>query len=241
MFLPISKPIWENTPLLNSFIGQTRLLTPMSIITASIFAITLQKKRNLQFLIIISYLIVASTMLNWANRRMRETPTNPIAQDIEIYTEYYNEDDTKYHKRYLERLPLVHEIIQQRPLLNIDFVSGTGSAYEMYRAQTKHIYNVKVITKEAKIRENTLYFPGWTVKANGNPIKIDHEDKTKDNFGKITFSLSKGQYITVVEFSDTPVRFISKIISLISILAGLTIFIYLKIFHPKKPSKLRID
>jgi len=66
--------------------------------------------------------------------------------------------------------------------------------------------------KEATVRVNTAYYPGWTAVVDGKTIAIDYQ---KD--GTITFLVSGGEHSIRVFFSETPMRRIADLISLISL------------------------
>jgi hypothetical protein len=227
MFFPMSKPVWDNITLLHSFIGQTRLLTPIAIITAAIFAILIRKIKNPFFIMLICYLIIATTVLNWANRKMIPPPADPITNDSEIYTEYYNQDNDTSLQRYHTRLRLEGNVLSHPPSQPLEFIKGNGSYVQIKRQQEEHQYVIYVRT-DAGIMENTFYFPGWTVFANGKAIPVNYENTTNDSFGKITFQLKKGLYKIDVFLLDTPIRSLAKNISLVTLLGGiLTIIVFL--------------
>ena len=67
--------------------------------------------------------------------------------------------------------------------------------------------------KKADVEIPITYFPGWEVYSNGQ--KISQEDPSKH--GLIRVRLPEGTYKIQLNFSNTPVRAIGNIISLLSI------------------------
>ncbi|MBI2614068.1 MAG: hypothetical protein HYW62_04840 [Candidatus Levybacteria bacterium] len=76
--------------------------------------------------------------------------------------------------------------------------------------------------KDTQIAINTIYFPGWNVFVDSNRTKIDY---TNDK-GIIKFNMASGRHSVAVYFSETPVRLISDLISLISLLLLFTVILH---------------
>ncbi len=68
---------------------------------------------------------------------------------------------------------------------------------------------------------HAFYYPGWEVKVDGFPTKIN-----PDVIGAITFELSPGQHEVDILFTDTPVRLLSNIISLGALAFTSTYLVY---------------
>jgi uncharacterized membrane protein len=77
--------------------------------------------------------------------------------------------------------------------------------------------------QEGTVTVNTLYFPGWAASVDGKPVPIDYR---KD--GIIHVTVSEGEHILRVQFTETPVRTLADVISIIS-LAILAYFGYTSI------------
>ena len=80
---------------------------------------------------------------------------------------------------------------------------------------------VKIIANDLlTVRIRTFNFPGWTAHIDGIPAMIKSEDGTK----AILVDVPKGDHFLKLNFKDTPIRIIGKIVSLLSfiiLLAGL--------------------
>ena len=79
---------------------------------------------------------------------------------------------------------------------------------------------------KTRIRENTLYFPGWNVYVNGEPVDIEFQDQK--NRGLITFFVDKGENFVNIEFKDTKLRKFSSIFSIISLFLVIIFAIFYK-------------
>lgn len=106
----------------------------------------------------------------------------------------------------------------QRASKPIGVIYGLATYKEMKRTSTEHMYTIAV-KKNAYILENTLYFPGWIVLANGREIPIHYENRKLPEL--VTFYLKKGNYTVLVKYSETPLRLYTDILSYASFIACL--------------------
>ncbi len=77
------------------------------------------------------------------------------------------------------------------------------------------------VLKDSLIEVPITYFPNWTVFSNGKKIDLEYPDIR----GLIRFKLPIGNYLINFEFKDTPVRMIGNIVSLISFLILILLFL----------------
>lgn len=73
-----------------------------------------------------------------------------------------------------------------------------------------------------KITINTIYFPGWNVLIDSNKSKIDYANDK----GVIKFNMASGTHKIGAYFSETPVRLVSNLISLVSLLLLFTVLMH---------------
>jgi len=220
MMLQASEPIWKNIPLLHSFMMVQRLLVPNSFIEAAIAVLILVNLKNRSFIYIILYIVIASTVLNWANRYMVPVPSNPLRNENEFFSQFVDPKKSYYLERWARLAGKREELAYNYPKSSIEILSGKGKVIELGRRQEHHEYILSADT-DVIIRENTHYFPGWKVLANSKEIPINFENSEKDSFGLITFKLKKDIYKIDVKFEDTKVREVSKKISLSAIILGI--------------------
>src|SRR6185369_4992088 len=114
----------------------------------------------------------------------------------------------------------------QRPVSPIQVASGSASLEVISHTAIFHEYKIDAATP-ALIRENTFYFPGWTIYIDGIKAQVQYDLATYS--GVIHFSLPQGQHDVKVIFEDTPVRAFADRASLIFLgIFGLT-FVLLNI------------
>lgn len=89
------------------------------------------------------------------------------------------------------------------------------------KVRSNNINFVSSSTRDTEITINTIFFPGWKVFVDGNNSSINYNNKS----GVIKFNLSSGTHKVTTNFSETPVRFVSNIVSLASFLVLLIIVV----------------
>lgn len=124
--------------------------------------------------------------------------------------------------------------MEKTPEKSIEVINGKAEINEIKRSTTRHEYKISANT-ETRIRENTLYFPGWRVFVDDKSANIEFQDP--QNRGLITFNVPNGVHNVLVEFSKTKLRIFSDLISLFSIIS-LFIIILLSRFKVSKIIKI---
>ena len=97
-----------------------------------------------------------------------------------------------------------------------EFISGTGKINLISKNSTTRIYNIITDSNNARIKENTLYFPNWEVKVNGKKTGIEFQDPAYR--GLMTYFIPKGKNTVEIKFRDTKLRYVSNSISAVSII-----------------------
>jgi len=113
--------------------------------------------------------------------------------------------------------------MEKRPKAKVEIITGDGNIKEITRSVTKREYLVEA-KERMRILENTLYFPGWTVRVDGKLVDIQFQDPKYR--GLMTFYVEKGRHTLNIAYAETKVRLFSDILSLFSlaIIGGLFIF-----------------
>jgi len=221
MMQEISKSIWDFIPLISKFQFSYRFLLFTSffssIMAARITTILIKNKKGRNVLILLCFLAITTTILNWGHRRLIPTIDDAYLKKELISSSPIFEVTIPKWADYLNINP------QKKPVSHIDILSGNSDIIEIFRNTTRHKYTIHAYTKTT-IRENTFYFPGWTLKVNNKEYPFIY-DKEKYQ-GIITFSLPEGQYDVEVAYSDTLITKVSKIISSLSIVSILLYAFY---------------
>ncbi|OGD95770.1 hypothetical protein A3A48_04045 [Candidatus Curtissbacteria bacterium RIFCSPLOWO2_01_FULL_37_9] len=207
-----SLPIWNNLPFVDTIQFPWRLLSLVVFISAFLIAhvINTLSKKKIILAILVILASITSTIIY----------TKPVAF-VDRSDDFYstNEDTTTVRDEYL---PLwVKEKPFDRTYKKIEIISGIAQIEETKILHTYYKARINV-EDNTSIRVNTIYFPGWQVKADGQKVPISFQN----NFGLITFQLPQGIHEVIINYARSPVHLASEIIS-ISTLIGTCIYFYL--------------
>jgi len=98
---------------------------------------------------------------------------------------------------------------------------ASGNVQNITYNSYKISFVVNLPQKET-VRINTVYYPGWEVDVDGIQAKINYNNP----FGVIEINVNAGQHLIKGELRETPLRLLSDLISLLSILgAGIYLLI----------------
>lgn len=216
MILKITEPIWIITPFLKYSQYSTRLLVPLTLCISIIAGIVVKKINKTWFIIALCFFTIFYTILNWGNRRtIINIDDNYLKQEFSLKPNGGLEPTSPiWADSNKSKLTL-------KPKSNIEILKGEALIKEKYRNPINHNYIINAKTN-TEIKENTLFFPGWTVTANNRLIPINYRNPKSP--GVITFNLGKGIYAVNVKFIDLPIIILSKWLSGLSLL-GLLIYI----------------
>lgn len=210
LMLPYSKFIWSVFPLLNLMQFSYRLLHPfvfcLSIITAYL-VIKYKKRETIIFIFLI--LTIGYTLLNWGHRNMIPSIDDNWLRKNITYS-------TRQGEGVVEADPIWWNIknglwISQNPKTHLQIIQGRGQIKELSRNSVSHEYII-YSAQNTTILENTFYFPGWSVKVDSKPVKINYK---MPNFpARMVFNVPGGIHYIQVRYSDIPIIQYAKILSL---------------------------
>lgn len=200
---PQAMPIWVVITTLQKFQFPWRFLSVSVFVTAMIAGLvvnSLPKKYALYVCVIGVVLTLFFTKDYWYAKEYKE-------RDESFYTSIYKgTTDTG------ESAPIWSiRFMEKEPTSRIAVLEGEAQIFERQRTSTIHKYTIKA-ENSARIIENTLYFPGWHVYANGVEIPIQFQDQ--NHHGIITFTIPKGENSVDIIFKETKLRGISNMITL---------------------------
>lgn len=210
---PYSIFIWKLFPLITN-VGSQRLLIAAAFcisLLAGYVILNINKKWVIYGIVIFA---IGTTILNWGQRRVIPTINdNILRQNLSLGTTW---GDTHFYAipKWVNPKQLWFSKI---PDSHLEILDGEATVRNLNRTSINHRYLVNAKTPTI-LKENTLYFPGWNATINGKPINI-----VPDKNGVISLSLPKGNYILTLHFEDLFPFYLSKVISLTSILL---IFLY---------------
>lgn len=103
--------------------------------------------------------------------------------------------------------------IQDRATASAQIIQGSGRIVSTIIKPVQHEFTINADT-EVMVRDNTTYFPGWRVYANGKEVEIDYQTN-----GIIQYGLPEGTHDIEVVFRNSKTRTIASSISLVSLLS----------------------
>jgi hypothetical protein len=121
--------------------------------------------------------------------------------------------------------------VKQLPLESwkdkVELASGSVSNIS---SNSKRISFDVSLPKAETVRINTIYYPGWEVKIDGAQTKINYNNQ----FGVMEVNVNAGQHFIKGEFGETPLRLLSDLISLFSVLGLAGYLVYGLIYKFRK-------
>ena len=199
--------------LINRFIiiDFTWRILPLAVLAASVLAGFIVSRGRYRY--ILAVFIVSLSL--YANRNHIHINQSldwqvPFFLKLEKTTNSYDEYTPKWATK--DKLEIPHT-----PL---NFIQGNGK-YTLLSSDTYSLQAAIEISQSAKIRINTIYFPGWTVAVNQLPQPVDYTS------GFMDVGIPKGSSQLKAQFTQTPLNKFSNILTLIGLLTAV-IFIFKK-------------
>ena len=199
--------------LINRFIiiDFTWRILPLAVLAASVLAGFIVSRGRYRY--ILAVFIVSLSL--YANRNHIHINQSldwqvPFFLKLEKTTNSYDEYTPKWATK--DKLEIPHT-----PL---NFIQGNGK-YTLLSSDTYSLQAAIETSQSAKIRINTIYFPGWTVAVNQLPQPVDYTS------GFMDVGIPKGSSQLKAQFTQTPLNKFSNILTLIGLLTAV-IFIFKK-------------
>lgn len=213
---PYSKFIWDKITILQKFQFPWRFLSISVFVSSVLGALVFSQLRNYRKLLIITFIGVVFFL----NKDYWHAKGFLIKEESFFNGVYNSTTDTG------ESSPIWSvRFMEQRPLNRIEVIEGRASVKELFRSSTKHEYKINS-QGESRIRENTLYFPGWEVSVDGRKTNVEFQDP--QNRGIMTFNISGGFHEVLLEFKETKLRLISDLTTIFSTFVVLSLVLWRK-------------
>lgn len=206
--LEYSKFLWEILPIIKNLQFSYRINVLNVLILAAIGGLV-AKKIQKNILLIIIIIAIGITILNWGNRRTIPEITDAYIIKQLPQSSYLYEGSAPSAPKWTDP---ENVWVKDIPPSYLEVINGKADVKQISRSSTEHRYIVNVY-KKTLFKENTLYFPGWTVYVGGRKHAIDYQNKEYP--GLIIFSLSPGFYEIVVKYQLTTIQLISHSLSLL--------------------------
>ena len=219
---PYLKSFWISLPLISDA-GVQRLLILVALSTSVLAGyFTLMNIKRKWLIAGIISLAIFTTILNWGQRRVIPQINDSVLSKNLPYSTSRGEAHFYANTKWVNPK---HPWFSQIPSARLQIISGQGKVSNLKRLSTEHKYAIEA-SSPIQVRENTLYFPGWTATNDGKVLSI-----APDKNGVITFSLPMGNNEVILSYKDLFLFSLSKFISLGALLLTLA---YLIIYFVKK-------
>ena len=205
LMLFVSKPIWDlPTPLQN-------VSTPWRFLSLAVFSSAMaagyvvkkiEKNKLLRFTV---YGLLIALALYGNRNHLR-------INDIRNYDLNFLQNYPGVATGWNEHLPIwVKETPHEFSAVKLEILTGDCQIQTQTMKSNLQQFSVNC-QQESFLQLNTAYYPGWQVSLNRKITKIEPGEN-----GMISFSVPAGDNQLTAKFSDTPLRLISKIISIITL------------------------
>ncbi len=207
LMLPQSGFIWEKIMILQNFQFPWRFLSVTTFATAVLggLVFSIIPRKLSKYLLIAFCLLILVLSKDYFYPKAYQQKPESFYSGIWNSTTDTGESAPMWSVRFMEKRPNAH----------LEVIDGNAYIKELKRTSTYHKYQL-IVNKPTLFEENTLYFPGWEIKANNIPLKIQFQNM--NYMGVMLFNLQKGNYIVEVIYKETKLRLIADIISLVSII-----------------------
>ncbi|MCJ7792896.1 MAG: hypothetical protein MUP45_02880 [Candidatus Marinimicrobia bacterium] len=220
---PISLSLWQKFALLRQFQFSWRLLSLVTLATAlasfSFFQISSFKKKRPFFLLI--FLVVLTSLAYWRPPEGFDRIEEADYWNFPLNTTYFGEANTIWAGNPPESYP------DQR----VAIIEGEGEVAQFTKQSNQQRFRVLAET-EVNLVSRTIFFPGWRVFADQQPVPIEFQDQNYR--GLITFRLPPGEHQVEIKFGRTKDRLISETISLVSFCLLIVGSLYLYYNHIRR-------
>ena len=209
-----SKPIWQSASLLNMAQFSTRVLLQVAFVISILAGYLVVGGFKKPFIFLLIIITIGTTMLNWGNRRViPQINDATLISNLPLSTISYEGIAKFASPKWVDpENPWEKEV----PKEHIEVISGKATIKPIKRNTINHEY-IYAADTNIVIRENTLYFPGWSVKIDNKNVPIDYENKKYR--GVIAFKAPAGLHHIQISYADTPWYAISKKVSILGFLA----------------------
>lgn len=201
---------WE-LPLLKEINYPWTMLLPIGFLVSILSGYLYLQKRLIKFAVLILVFIAIIFFLPYAK------PKYYVDREEGFY---FTNDSTTTSSS--ELMPLwVKNYPSERFSKKVEFLEGEGKIKNIFFNSKKIIFEAE-LTTDSKIRINTIYYPGWKAKVNGEEVIINYLNKK----GLMDLFIKKGNNTVELVFGETLLRLFADLITLVSLLIFI-VFIFL--------------
>ena len=220
---PTSNTLWKYINSIGTMLvvfGRLSLaISLFTSIIAGYFVISFIKtEKGKIFVYILLIVTIGSTILNWGHRRViPEINDNVLRKNV--WSSTLTEGTTAYFLN-TKWADIDNLWFSKKPKAALEIIKGEGIIKLVNRTSVEHTYIVYARTPLV-LKENTIYFPGWSLKSNYKQIPIYPGER-----GLINAKLPQGLQRLEFTYEDLLPYKIAKIISFLSLSVLIILLIY---------------
>lgn len=214
-----SQQVYSAVPFLASIQFPFRFLTVFSFVPPLLFAHYITKSKEYWFGLVCIFVVCAVRFPQLYTKNM-------IVQDESVF--YASKKNV--HTDNLNTIWMGSADSYADRKNQVEVLSGTGKI-ESVEVQNSSRKITTTSSEPIRLLDKTFYFPGWHVYVDGIEVPIEFQDI--EHRGVITYMVPAGSHNVFMNFSDTKVRLVGKVLSGIGLILSL-LFLYFSRFKFSK-------
>ncbi len=220
MITPLSRPLWDNLPLLPLAQFPWRFLSIQAFFTSIIIAhFALLFTPRFTPLALVTGLALFASMMLTLHPDYLDIRADEITPDhIQLYEAFTGNIGTTIRAEYLPRTTIPRpytgpSLIDRPPSPHAVIARGDASAVQSQRAATRQEWRVTVNSDTAMLSFPVLYWPGWTAVIDGRSV----EARPAPDLGYIQIDVPHGEHRVDLILGNTPIRTAGEVTSLAAV------------------------
>ncbi|MFQ5812733.1 MAG: hypothetical protein ACE5I2_06030, partial [Anaerolineae bacterium] len=221
LITPLSRPLWDNVPLLPFVQFPWRFLSVQAFFASLVIGYLAQRLPRPRLLAcVIGTVLLAASMLGLKPEYLPIGEADITVERLMLYEHFTANVGTTIRHEYLPRWvvprPYTSEALlrsdEKPPPLVMD---GEVKAAELiWRKPAAEGWALDVTSPQASLAFHTHYFPGWRAYVDGQPREV----RPVENLGYIGLDLDQGEHHVVLRLEHTPLRALAEGLSLVAAL-----------------------
>jgi hypothetical protein len=240
MITPLSKPLWDNLPLLEitqfpwRFLSVQALFTAMA--TGAIVDLPIFKSRNLKTVVTAGLcgLLITAALLGLHPERLLISDEDVTWENLLLYETFTGNIGTTIRYEYLPRdvspRLYISEAVVDGKLRPIADGGGLLAWDLLERTPVKQEWQVTVDAGGATVAFPLNWWPGWQAEVDGERV----DTSPMAGSGRLTVVLPAGEHNITLRLHHTQIRLLAEILSALTMM-GLVVWAFMR-----RKSRLRI-
>ena len=239
LITPLSRPLWDNVPLLPFVQFPWRFLSLQAFFASLVIGYLAQRlpRPRLLVLWVVSHptglacvtgaVLLAAAMLGLRPEYLPIGEADITVERLMLYEYFTANVGTTIRHEYLPRWvvprPYTSEALlrggeKPPPLVTVGEVT---TAELVWRKPAAEGWALDVTSPQASLAFHTYYFPGWRAYVDGQPREV----RPVENLGYIGLDLDQGEHQVILRLERTPLRALAEGVSLVAALVIVALLI----------------